>query len=81
MVTPYLAGTVLKTRSAHNRDPILQRHKLYDGVHADDDLIEEWASKIQTAIEQNRSKPDYEMIPLRLQTASQLALMLEDIHI
>ena len=81
MATPYLAGTVLSTRSRHNKDPILQRHKLYDGVHADDDLIEEWASKIQAAIEQNRSKPDNEMNPLRHHTPSHLALILEDIVI
>ena len=31
------------TFSAQNRGPILQRHRLFDGFHADDLLIEEWA--------------------------------------
>ncbi len=33
---------------------ILQHHKLYDGVHADDRLIEEWALKFERAIRKNR---------------------------
>ena len=79
MDTPYLAGTVLKTFAAKGRAPILQRHKLYDGVHADDLLIEEWAKKVQTAIENNRSKPDDSMPSLRFETARRLAFILEDI--
>ena len=81
MDTPYLAGIVLKTFSAQNRGPILQRHKLFDGVHADDRLIEEWASKIQTSIENNRSKPDEMMPSLSYHTARDLALILEDLHL
>ena len=81
MDTPYLAGTVLKTFSAQNRGPILQRHKLFDGVHADDLLIEEWAHKVQPAIENNRSKPDETMPPMGYHTARHLALILENINI
>ena len=79
--TPYLAGTVLKTFAAKGRGPILQRHKLYDGVHADDLLIEEWAKKIQTAIENSRSRPDDIMPGLHHHTPYHLALILEGIKL
>ena len=81
MDTPYLAGTVLKTFAAKGRGPILQRHKLYDGVHADDLLIEEWAKKIQTAIENSRSRPDDIMPGLHHHTPYHLALILEGIKL
>ena len=81
METPYLAGTVVKTWSARNRGITLQRHKLYDGVHADDELIEVWADKIKSAIDKNRAKPDSIMPELRMHTARQLAMILEGIRI
>ena len=53
MYTPYVAGTVLRTKSKSD-NYILQWHKFYDGVHADDALIEEWATKFCRAIRKNR---------------------------
>ena len=57
MQTPYLAGTVLRTKTDPNQNKkyILQEHKLYDGVHAGDDLLEKWADKLHTAIRKNRT--------------------------
>ena len=57
MQTPYLAGTVLRTKTGHDQSKkyILQEHKLYDGVHADDNLIEKWAEKLLAAIRENRT--------------------------
>ena len=56
MYTPYVAGTVLRTKAkkSDQTNYILQHHKLYDGVHADDRLIEEWALKFERAIRKNR---------------------------
>ena len=81
MDTPYLAGTVVKTWSKKNRDTNLQRHKLYDGVHADDKLIKEWATKLQHAIDRNRSKPDNQMPRLNMHTPRKLAWVLEGIKL
>ena len=81
METPYLAGTVVKTFSAKNKGITLQRHKLFDGVHADDDLIKVWSDKITSAIHRNRAKPDRDMPDLRMHTSSRLAYILEDISI
>ena len=55
MYTPYVATTVLRTKSSRNGQRILQHHKLFDGVHADDNLIIEWTNKIEKAILKNRS--------------------------
>ena len=54
MYTPYIAGTVLRTKAKRSDNFILQWHKFYDGVHADDTLIEEWATKFSRAIRKNR---------------------------
>ena len=75
--TPYLAGTVVRTRAAEGKKPILHRHKLYDGVHADDQLIEEWAKKIITAINTNRTTPVSNMPPMRYTSPERLAYILE----
>ena len=56
MSTPYVATTVLRTKSSRNGQRILQHHKLFDGVHADDNLIIEWSNKIEKAISKNRSE-------------------------
>ena len=77
MYTPYLAGTVVKTHTAENRKPVLQRHKLYDGVHADDLLIEEWALKIKTAINANWTAPRSSFPIMRYTSPERLALILE----
>ena len=55
MYTPYVAGTVMRTKTSGGGQRILQFHKLHDGVHADDKLIVEWADKFRTAIKKNRS--------------------------
>lgn len=77
--TPYLAGTVVRTNAARGRQPVLQWHKYFDGVHADDLLIEEWAMKIKKSIDRNRTKDHFE--PLTQYSAKYLAHLLEEIHI
>ena len=77
--TPYLAGTVVKTHSADGRNPILQRHKLFDGVHADDLLIEEWAGKIKKSINKNRLTPTSNLPSLQYHSSEHLAYILEGI--
>ena len=79
MYTPYLAGTVVKTHAADGRGPILQYEKLYDGVHANDELIEQWAKKIRKAININRTTPLAELPPMIIQSPERLALILEDL--
>ena len=60
MYTPYLAGTCLRTKTVDNiKKYITQSHKLFDGVHADDTLIEEWASKLEKSIRKNRTDGKY----------------------
>ena len=56
MYTPYVAGTVVRTKCPGGQmQRILQYHKLFDGVHADDKTITEWADKMKKAILKNRS--------------------------
>ena len=77
--TPYLAGTVVKTHAADGRNPVLQRHKLFDGVHADDLLIEEWAGKIKKSINKNRLTPTSNLPSLQYHSSEHLAYILEGI--
>lgn len=56
MYTPYIATTVLRTKASQQESKfILAHHKLYDGVHADDALVEEWGKKFVRAIRKNRT--------------------------
>ena len=56
MYTPYVATTVLRTKTSGGGRTTLQHHKLYDGVHADDRLIVSWADKFEKAINKNRNE-------------------------
>ena len=53
MYTPYVAGTVLRTKASNDKF-ILSHHKMYDGVHANDKLMREWGDKFDKAIRKNR---------------------------
>ena len=55
MYTPYVATTVFRTKAKQiDQKFILQHHKLYDGVHANDSLMEDWGNKFDRAIRKNR---------------------------
>ena len=52
MVTPFVADTVLTKKGSRNKK---HYEKLPDGLHADDDLKEQWGKIIQARIDQNFS--------------------------
>ena len=79
MYPPYLAGTVVRTQAADGKEPKFLYHKLFDGVHASDDLIKVWAAKTQKAINQNRLEPLENMRPFKYHSAEYLADVLEGV--
>ena len=79
--TPYLVRKVVKTFTTKSMRKILQRHKLFNGVHAEDDLIKVWSDRFMSAIHKHRAKPDRDMADLRIHTPSRMAYILEDITI
>ena len=52
MVTPFVADTVLTKKGSRNKK---HYENLPDGLHADDDLKEQWGKIIQARIDQNFS--------------------------
>ena len=78
MHTPYLAGTCLRTKTVKDtKKYYVQSHKLFDGVHANDSLIEEWAGKLEKSIRKNRTDEGYS----KGQQASPLSNPLTDEHV
>ena len=77
MYPPYLAGTVVRTQAADGKEPKFLYHKLFDGVHASDELIKVWAAKTEKAINFNRLVPLENMRPLTYHSAEYLAWTLE----
>ena len=77
MYTPYIAGTVLRTKSSTSNTHILRYHRLADGVHADHGLIKEWSKKMTKAIRENRSegrREEHDHSPLTKEITDQMVL-------
>ena len=59
MATPFIAGTIMDTKSnkmGHKLEPRVFRRKYFDGVHATDTTLKEWAKVMAKAININDKK-------------------------
>lgn len=60
MATPFIAGTIMDTKSNKHGiklEPRIYKNKYFDGVHATDDTMKEWAKVMARAININDNIP------------------------